>query len=123
MKTFGHAIVAARKNAGLTQKAVAARLRRSDGRALMPSYLNDLEHGHRHPPENTVIEQLAQVLNVSPDLLYFYARRLSANMEGDFDEGTIEAAYRAFRKELKQAPATDQGRHPTRINSHSGIGA
>ena len=43
MKTFGHEIVAARKNAGLTQKAVPARLRRSDGLAVMPPYLNDLE--------------------------------------------------------------------------------
>jgi len=88
MKTFGQAIVAARKNACLTQKAVAARLRRSDGRAVMPPYLNDLEHDRRRPPENTVIEQLAEVLNVSPDLLYFYARRLPANVEGDLDEGS-----------------------------------
>ena len=123
MKTFGQAIVAARKNACLTQKAVAARLRRSDGRAVMPPYLNDLEHDRRHPPENTVIEQLAEVLNVSPDLLYFYARRLPANVEGDLDEGSIEAAYRAFRKELRQASTTDQGRRQTRISSHPGAWA
>ena len=123
MKTFGQAIVAARKNAGLTQKAVAACLRRSDGRAVMPPYLNDLEHDRRHPPENTVIEQLAQVLNVSPDFLYFYARRLPANVEGDFDEGSIEAAYRAFREELQQAPTIDQRRRPSRISPHLGAWA
>ena len=123
MKTFGQAIVAARKNARLTQKAVAARLRRSDGRAVMPPYLNDLEHDRRHPPENTVIEQLAEVLNVSPDLLYFYARRLPANVEGDLDEGSIEAAYRAFRKELRQASTTDRGRRQTRTSSHPGAWA
>src|SRR5260370_36941589 len=88
MRPFGQEIVAARKNACLTQKAVAARLRRSDGRAVMPPYLNDLEHDRRHPPENTVIEQVAEVLNVSPDLLYFYARRLPANVDGDLDEGS-----------------------------------
>jgi transcriptional regulator with XRE-family HTH domain len=81
----------------------------------MPPYLNDVEHDRRHPPENTVIEQLAQVLNVSPDFLYFYARRLPANVESDFDEGSIEAAYRAFRKELQQARTTDPGRRPTPI--------
>jgi transcriptional regulator with XRE-family HTH domain len=79
VKTFGQAIVAARKTTGLTQKAVAARLRRSDGRSVMPPYLNDLEHDRRHPPENTLIEQLAEVLNVSPDFLYFYAKRLPAS--------------------------------------------
>jgi transcriptional regulator with XRE-family HTH domain len=123
MKTFGQAIVAARKNASLTQKAVAARLRRSDGRAVMPPYLNDLEHDRRHPPENTVIEQLAQVLNVSPDFLYFYVRRLPASVEGDFDEGSIEAAYRAFRNELQQAPTSDQRGRPSRMNSHPGAWA
>lgn len=102
MKTFGQAIVAARKTAGLTQKAVAARLRRSDGRAVMPPYLNDLEHDRRRVPENTLIEQLAEVLSVSPDFLYFYARRLPANVDGDFEQGSIQAAYAALRRELRQ---------------------
>ena len=95
-KTFGQAVVAARKTAGLTQKAVAARLRRSDGRAVMPPYLNDLEHDRRHPPENTLIEQLAEVLKVSPDLLYFYARRLPANVEGDFRGGFHRGGLRGL---------------------------
>jgi hypothetical protein len=42
MKTFGQVIVGARKSAGLTQKAVAARLRPRDGRKVLPPYLNDL---------------------------------------------------------------------------------
>lgn len=53
---------------------------------MLPPYLNDLEHDRRHLPENTLIEQLSEVLNVSPDFLYFYTRRLPANVEGDFDE-------------------------------------
>ena len=84
--------------AGLTQKAVAARLPRSDGRAVMSPYLNDLEHDWRHPPKNTVIEQLAEVLNVSRDFLYFYARRFPANVEDDFDEGSIELAFVALAR-------------------------
>jgi transcriptional regulator with XRE-family HTH domain len=123
MKTFGQAIVEARKAAGLTQKAVAERLHRADGRRVLPPWLNDLEHDRRYPPENPVIEQLAQVLNVSTDFLYFHARRLPANIEGDFDEGSIEAAYRAFRNELQQAPTSDQRRRPSRINSHPGAWA
>ncbi len=78
MKTFGQVIVDARKAASLTQKAVAERLRRADGRRVLPPWLNDLEHDRRYPPENPVIEQLAQVLNVSTDFLYFHARRLPA---------------------------------------------
>jgi hypothetical protein len=36
MKTFGQVIRERRKTAGLTQKAVAERLRRGDGRAVLP---------------------------------------------------------------------------------------
>jgi hypothetical protein len=41
MKTFGQVIVEARKAAGLTQKAVAERFRRGDGRKVLPPYLNE----------------------------------------------------------------------------------
>jgi transcriptional regulator with XRE-family HTH domain len=76
MKTFGQVIVQARKVVGLTQKAVAERLRRGDGRKVLAPYLNDLEHDRRYPPENAVIQQLAKILNLSPDVLYFYAKRI-----------------------------------------------
>jgi hypothetical protein len=40
----------ARKAAGLTQKAVAERLPRGDGRKVLPLFLNDLEHDRLYPP-------------------------------------------------------------------------
>ncbi len=110
MKTFGQAITEARKKAGLTQKEVAERLRRADGRKVLPPYLNDLEHDRRYPPENEVIEQLAKILNISPDVLYFYAKRLPEDVERDADDNQVEAAYRAFRKALD----TKKGRPGTR---------
>ena len=70
MKTFGQVITEARKKAGLTQKEVAERLRREDGRKVLPPYLNDLEHDRRYPPENSVIDQLAKILGVSADVSY-----------------------------------------------------
>jgi len=103
MKTFGQVIVAARKAAGLTQKAVAEHLRRADGRNVLPPYLNDLEHDRRYPPENGVIEQLAKILKIAADVLYFYARRMPGDVMRDFDECSIEAAYRAFRNTLKES--------------------
>ena len=51
MKTFGRVIMEGRKKAGLTQKEVAERLRREDGRRVLPPYLNDLEHDRRYPPD------------------------------------------------------------------------
>lgn len=103
MKTFGQVIVAARKAAGLTQKVVAERLRHGDGRKVLPPYLNDLEHGRRYPPENAVIDQLAKILCISKDFLYYYAKRLPGDIERDFDKSRIDAAYRVFRNELTRA--------------------
>jgi len=103
MKTFGQVITDARKKAGLTQKEVAERLRRGDGRVVLPPYLNDLEHDRRYPPENEVIEQLAKILKLSPDVLYFYAKRVPADVRRDADDTEVEAAYRAFRQVIDEA--------------------
>ena len=100
MKTFGQVITEARKKAGLTQKEVAEQLRREDGRKVLPPFLNDLEHDRRYPPENAVIEQLANILDISPDVLYFYAKRLPGDVTRDADDNQVEEAYRAFRKAL-----------------------
>ena len=59
--------------AGLTQKAAAERLRRGGGRKVLPPFLNDLEHDRRYPPEDAMVEQLAKILRLSADVLYFYA--------------------------------------------------
>lgn len=103
MKTFGQVITEARKKAGLTQKEVAERLRRGDGRTVLPPYLNDLEHDRRYPPENEAIEQLANILGLSADVLYFYAKRVPADVRRDADDTEVEAAYRAFRKVIDEA--------------------
>lgn len=100
MKTFGQVITEARKKAGLTQKEVAEYLRREDGRKVLPPFLNDLEHNRRYPPENGVIEQLAEILKISSDVLYFYAKRLPSDVARDADDIQVEEAYRAFRKAL-----------------------
>jgi len=99
-KTFGQAIREARKSVGLTQKAVAEGIRRK----VLPPFLNDLEFDRRHPPENAVIEQLANILKLSPDILYFYAKRVPGDIAHNVDEERIIAAYRAWRAALG-APA------------------
>lgn len=62
-----------RKTAGLIQKAVAERLRRGDGRSVLPPCLNDLENDWRFPPEYAVIERPAKILNLSSDVFFFCA--------------------------------------------------
>jgi hypothetical protein len=53
--------------------------------------LNDLENDRRYRPENAMIEQLARILKIPADMLYFYAGRLPPQVDGYFDDGAIEA--------------------------------
>ena len=71
MKTFGQVITEARKKAGLTQKEVAARLKREDGRVVDAPYLNAMEHDRRYPPSNHLIDQLAEMLGGASGLALF----------------------------------------------------
>ena len=100
MKTFGQVLREARKKAGLTQREVAGRLRRQDGRAVDPPYLNAVEHDHRYPPEDFMIEQLAKIVGISPDVLYYYANRQPPDVKTEAGQAQVEAAYRAFRRAL-----------------------
>ena len=104
MKTFGQVLREARKKAGLTQREVAGRLKREDGRVVDPPYLNAVEHDHRYPPEDFIIEQLAKILGVSPDVLYFHANRQPPDVKTGAAQAQVEAAYRAFRKALGVKP-------------------
>lgn len=114
MRTFGQVLTEARKTIGLTQKEVAERLRRGDGRKVLPPYLNDLEHDRRYPPENEVIEQLARILKVSADVLYFYAKRVPGDVSRAAADSEVEAAYEAFRRvvdEPRTTKSTAKSRH------------
>ncbi len=62
----------------------------------MPPWLNDLEHDRRYPSENAVIEQLAEILNISSDILYFYGKRGPSDVKGDFDDSAIRGRTAHF---------------------------
>jgi transcriptional regulator with XRE-family HTH domain len=49
MLTFGRVISEARKNRELSQKELAMLVRKEDGNAISPQYLNDLERDRRSP--------------------------------------------------------------------------
>jgi transcriptional regulator with XRE-family HTH domain len=104
MKTFGQVLRDARKKAGLTQRELAARLKREDGRPVDPPYLNAVEHDHRRPPEDFIVEQMAKIVGISPDVLYFHANRQPPDVKTEADQERVEAAYRAFRKALGVKP-------------------
>jgi transcriptional regulator with XRE-family HTH domain len=60
MENFGQVIKRRRRELGLTQRDVAARIRFEDGRAISGPYLVELEHNTRRPPRAYLIEQFAR---------------------------------------------------------------
>jgi transcriptional regulator with XRE-family HTH domain len=75
MKTFGQVLKEAQKKAGLTQREVAGPLRHEGGQPVDPPFLNAVEHDHRYPPQDFLIEQVAKIIGISPHVLYFHANR------------------------------------------------
>jgi transcriptional regulator with XRE-family HTH domain len=103
MKTFGEVIAELRKERGLTQKLLAAQVKKKDGTAIGLAYINDIEHDRRGPPAPDFVVQLAEVLEVPLEVLQFYAGRLPVEAEKERPDPSHErivAAYRAFRREL-----------------------
>lgn len=114
MKTFGEVLAEARKRRGLTLKAVAARVLKDDGKPMSQPYLNDIELGHKGPPADAMLRQLARILGVEIEVLRFYANRVYEKPKGaDPAPDQIVAAYRAFRRELDkkqgETPVTKPG--------------
>lgn len=103
MKTLGQFIISRRKELGISQTEVAALLNNRDGQPLSLSYYNYLERD-RGLPMDYLLDQLAPILKLSPDVLYFWARRMPPDLEPNenSDPKRIEAAYQAFRRELRQ---------------------
>jgi transcriptional regulator with XRE-family HTH domain len=68
----------ARKEKGLSQKELAAKILKEDGTAISPQYLNDIEHDRRSPTSDHLILQFAHVLEEDdgPGYLFVRAGRL-----------------------------------------------
>ena len=101
MKTFGEVITEARQKGHLTQRQLAAKIKKEDGKGISGPYLNDLEHNYRHPPRGYLLQQFARVLDLDVDLLYFLAKQLPVELEmNNISEEQALAAYRALRRGL-----------------------
>lgn len=107
MKTFGRIIAEARKALGISQKDLAAKIRKDDGESISPQYLNDIEHDRRNPPSGFITEQFAQHLKLSKEHLTAAAGMWPTDLRKKLagaDPGKVEEAFRAFRRVLKEKP-------------------
>ena len=100
--TFGRAIAAARKKLNLSQKELAARIKKEEGGAITPQYLNDIEHDRRSLSSDRMVHQFADVLRVNPDYLYYLAGRIPDDIRKKrLSEQAVATGMMAFRKSPK----------------------
>lgn len=101
-QTFGQLIAETRKKAGLSQKELAAKIKKEDGGPISPQYLNDIERDRRNPPSEEMLSQFAKLLDLDMEVLLFHVRKLPSDIAANTanSEKIIEA-YKAFRKALK----------------------
>lgn len=98
---FGDFVSERRKELGLSQKELAARIKKEDGDPISPQYLNDIEHNRRNPPSGDLLHQFAQQLEVSHEYLHFLAGELPEDLQGGgHGPEEVEAAFKAFRRSL-----------------------
>lgn len=100
MENFGKVISDKRKELQINQKDLAASIKKEDGISISPQYLNDIERGRRNTPPEYIIKQLAEKLKLSEDYLFFLARKLPENLGDNFSPERVDAAMKAFRKNL-----------------------
>jgi transcriptional regulator with XRE-family HTH domain len=96
--SFGRAISKARKAKGWSLKDVASQIRREDGQAISPQYLNDIEHDRRSPSSDHMVQQFADVLDIDRDWLYYLAGRFPEDVRRQqLSESEVAKRMVAFR--------------------------
>lgn len=95
--SFGSVISDARNKRNLNLRECALMILKEDGKPISYQYLNDLETGRRKPPSDYIIEQIATVLNIPIDVLYFHADRFPPNINTQVSDEKIIAAFKSFR--------------------------
>lgn len=99
----GHEYIKQRREAlGMSQRALARRVRRLDGDgSISPQMMNCIEHGRRSYEH--YIDDIADALMVDDWILCFYIGRLPKYLVDDYDgdHETIMEAYSAFVTKLR----------------------
>jgi transcriptional regulator with XRE-family HTH domain len=101
-QTFGGVVSDARRRAGKSQKELAGLIIKEDGAPISAQYLNDLERDRRNPPAH-LIDQFAASLGLPREYLDYVAGQMPPELLGmRAQPDRVEAAFRAFRRELSK---------------------
>jgi transcriptional regulator with XRE-family HTH domain len=114
-----------RRELGLTQEYVAARLQVEEGRSITQSYLAEIERGHHPNPRPHLIEEFARVLGIDRYVLYMAARTVPPEVAEQLARLTIEereAAWGAFMRAINEAEAQKKEREAgkTKVRRNGG---
>jgi transcriptional regulator with XRE-family HTH domain len=104
MKTFGTIVAEARRAIGMSQKELASKVKKEDGQAISPQYLNDVERDRRNPPNEYLIAQIAAALKVDKDVLCVSAGMAPEDLKklAATNPQHLEEVFKAFRKKGKK---------------------
>lgn len=98
MKSFGALIAHRRRELGLTQTELGAKIRGRSGKPVSQKRITDIEHDRFGVPRAPVLKQLARALKLDLDVLYFWGRQIPPDIRGEgLPQETIKEAWRAFR--------------------------
>jgi len=108
--TFGQAISDARKLKQLSQKQLAAMVLKSDGNAISPQYLNDIERDRRNPPGEYLINQFAKILDIPEEYFYFLANAIPPKYRRFNPDNPTQVleAFEAFSRSYKRAEGSQE---------------
>ena len=88
----------------MSQKDLAAKVKKEDGQPISAQYLNDIEHDRRNPPSEFLIAQMANMLGIDKDALCLAAGTIPQDLKkmAGAQPEKVEQAFKAFRKAFKK---------------------
>ena len=95
-RRFGAEIARLRKKKGYTVREFASQVILKEGKPMSASYLCDIEHGRKNPPDLDVIRRMADLLDGDLDHLLRLARRTPPDIKEIVQEN--EDVRRMLRK-------------------------
>jgi transcriptional regulator with XRE-family HTH domain len=102
VKSFGELIARRRKELGLTQTELGARIKGRSGKPVSQKRITDIEHDRFGVPRAPVLKQLARALKLDVDVLCLWGRVVPPDIRAEgLSEETIKEAWRAFRAVIK----------------------
>ena len=110
MRTFGELIAHRRKELGLTQTELGARIKGRSGKPVSQKRITDIEHDRFGVPRAPVLKQLARALKLDIEVFYFWGRQIPPDIRAEgLSEDTVKEAWRALRSVVKRKSSHETG--------------